>query len=42
MEKENMNMLEKIFKSREEQLAIIDEQDKKFMSQDKANRSKKT
>ena len=38
---ENMDMLEMIFKAREEELAIIDEKDKRFMSQDKANRSKK-
>ncbi len=37
----NINMLETIFKAREEELAFIDETDKKFMSQDKANRSKK-
>lgn len=38
---ENIDMLEIIFQSREEELAIIDEKDKRFMSQDKANRSKK-
>ncbi len=41
MEKENIDMLGMIFKVREEELAIIDEQDKKFMNQDKANRTKK-
>ncbi len=42
MEKENYNMLEIIFEARERDLALIDENDKKFMSQDKANRSKKS
>ncbi len=42
MEKENYNMLEIIFEARERDLALIDEDDKKFMSQDKANRSKKS
>lgn len=37
----NINILENIFEAREEELAFIDEEDKKFMSQDKANRSKK-
>ena len=42
MEKENYNMLEIIFEARERDLALIDGDDKKFMSQDKANRSKKS
>ena len=36
-----MNMLETIFEAREEELAFIDETDKRFMNQDKANKSKK-
>lgn len=41
MEKEKINMLETIFEAREEDLAFIDEEDKKFMNQDKANKIKK-
>ena len=37
----NINMLETIFEAREEELAFINEEDKRFMNQDKANRSKK-
>ncbi len=33
MGKEKINMLETIFEAREEDLAFIDEKDKKFMSQ---------
>ena len=36
-----MSMLETIFEAREEKLAFIDKTDKKFMSQDIANRNKK-
>ena len=36
-----MSMLETIFEAREEELAFIDKTDKKFMSQDTANRNKK-
>lgn len=36
-----MNMLETIFEAREEELAFIDETDKRFMNQDKVNKSKK-
>ncbi len=32
-------MLETIFEAREEDLAFITDEDKKFMSQDKANKS---
>lgn len=42
MGKEKINMLETIFEAREEDLAFIDEKDKKFMSQDKANKIKKS
>lgn len=42
MGKEKANMLETIFEAREEDLAFIDEKDKKFMSQDKANKIKKS
>lgn len=42
MEKEKINMLETIFEAREEDLAFIDEEDKKFMNQDKANKIKKS
>ena len=37
----NIKMLETIFEAREEELAFINEEDKRFMNQDKANRSKK-
>ena len=39
MEKEKINMLETIFEAREEDLAFISDKDKRFMSQDKANKS---
>ena len=42
MEEEKINMLETIFEAREEDLALKDKKDKKFMSQDKANRIKKS
>ena len=42
MEKEKINMLETIFEAREEDLAFITDEDKKFMSQDKANKVKKS
>ena len=42
MGKEKINMLETIFEAREEDLAFIDEKDKKFMSQDKSNKIKKS
>ncbi len=42
MGEERINMLETIFETREEDLAFIDEKDKKFMSQDKANKIKKS
>lgn len=41
MRKEKINMLETIFEAREEDLAFIDEEDKMFMNQDKANKIKK-
>ena len=41
MVNKNINMLETIFEAREEELAFINEEDKRFMNQDKANRSKK-
>lgn len=42
MEKEKNNMLETIFEAREEDLAFIDEEDKKFMNQDKVNKIRKS
>jgi hypothetical protein len=42
VEKEKINMLETIFEAREEDLAFITDEDKKFMSQDKANKVKKS
>ena len=41
MVNKNIKMLETIFEAREEELAFINEEDKRFMNQDKANRSKK-
>ena len=41
-DKEKINMLETIFEAREEDLAFIDEEYKKFMNQDKANKIKKS
>ena len=41
MVNKNINMLGTIFEAREEELAFINEEDKRFMNQDKANRSKK-
>lgn len=38
MEKEKVNMLETIFEAREEDLAFINDEDKRFMNQDKANK----
>ena len=41
-EKENYNMLEIIFEAREKDLVLIDEEDKKFICQEKANKNRKS